>query len=130
MTITPAQKHTAETADLLNRVQAWRRFVSISNPLANGDHIRILADGIVFRAQQLAADYPVRFYDVALFLLERTQGWVMNGTPLDQIGPKLPKNLDDLGVLIMSEGSQEAFGAPLSAKEMQAVVKASKQIVH
>lgn len=131
MNIPPRPKlATTEAVDLEVRMEAWRRFVLIANPMANADHVRKLAEDIVGRANVLSIHYPVRFYDVALFFLERTQGWVMNGIALDQIGGKMPKNLDELGVLMMTEGSQERFGGPLTAKELAPVIKASKKIIH
>ena len=122
--------HTPETADLDTRMQTWRRIAVVGNPLANGDYVRTVCEEVVRRAAILAGlNSRLRPLDTAVFLLERSQAWIMTGTPINEIGGKLPKSINDLGVLKMQEGSDEAMGAPLTTRELEAVAKASRKII-
>lgn len=122
--------HTAESADLARRTEEWRRLAILGNPLVNADYIRVVADEIVKRAEILATLHPLNFYTVAVFLLERSAAWVMTGLPINEIGPKLPKNMTQLGVLKMSEGSDVNYGRALTAEELKPVVKHFQKIIH
>lgn len=123
-------RHTPETAQLEKRMELWRRTAVIGNPTANGDYIRTVCEEIVRRAQILSRQSPLNFLDVAVFLLDRSEAWVMGGLPINEIGKKMPKNLTDLGTLKLTEGSAERPGGPLTAKELKPAIKASKTIIH
>lgn len=112
-------------------MENFRRAVLIAHPTANADHVRVLAEEIVKRADILSTQSILRFHDVAQFLLERSQQWVIrDGLALNQIGPSLPKNLTDLGMLKLAEGSANKAGQPLSPQEIAAVRKAKPNIIH
>lgn len=112
-------------------MENFRRAVLIAHPTANADHVRIVAEEIVKRADILSTQSILRFYDVALFLLERAQQWVIrDGLALNQIGPSLPKNLKDLGMLKLAEGSADKAGKPLSPQVIAQVRKAKPNIIH
>jgi hypothetical protein len=126
----PPAPHTPESADLLSRMEQWRRLAVIGNPLINADHVRTVCEEVVRRAQLIAQQHAsLRPLDIAVFLLERSQAWLMAGTPIGEIGRKLPKTMSDLGVLKMSEGSDEVMGAPLTGRELKAVAQASRKII-
>jgi len=117
---------TLETA-----VENFRRSVLTANPTANSDFVRAIGEDIVKRANILSTSAILRFVDVALFLLERAEYWVIRDQlPLDQIGGKMPKNIKELGMLKLAEGSAKRRGAPLTNAEIAAVRNAKPNIIH
>jgi hypothetical protein len=116
-----------EEAALDARMERWRKTAITFQPTANGEYVRTVCSEIVRRAQILSQHYPIRFNDVAVFFLERTEAWVMAGLPINAIGLKLPKNLKDLGIMKMAEGSDQLLGMPLTTEELKAVSEATKK---
>lgn len=119
-----------EQAELVKAMAEWERLVRIGAPAYGPSYIHTVCEEIVKRAEIIASQHPVNFFLVAGFFLERTQAWVMTGLPVEQIGPKLPKNLTDLGVMKMTEGSDVNYGGALTKAELAPVVKHFKKIVH
>lgn len=108
----------AEYVQMEEAMADWRRVAVMSQPMANADYVRTVCEEIVRRAQIIARENPVRFEEVAGFLLTVTRRWVLGGLPITKIGEKLPKNLHDLGMLKLTEGGVN--GGPLTAKEIKA----------
>ena len=99
----------------------WRQVAITCQPMANADYVRTVCEEIVRRAEIIARENPVRFEDVAGFLLTRTRAWVLGGLPITSIGAKLPKNLHDLGMLKLAEGG--LTGGPLTDADIKALNK-------
>lgn len=99
----------------------WRQVAITCQPLANADYVRTVCEEIVRRAQIISRENPVRFEDVAGFLLTRTRAWVLGGLPITSIGGKLPKTLHDLGMLKLAEGGPN--GGPITPAEINALNK-------
>lgn len=125
------------TADLANAqvltsleaaMEDWRKVALTCQPTANADYVRTVCEEIVRRARLLAESSALRFPDVAGFLLTRSRSWVLGGLPVQKIGEKLPKNLHDLGMLKLAEGSED--GGPLSGKELQSAMSHKPRIIH
>lgn len=97
----------------------WKATVVASHPGVSQDYAATLCDEVVKRAQLLSESSYLRTWDVAEFLLDRTRFWILDGLPLDKIGPRLPKTLADLGALKIAEGGRD--GGPLSVNELKQV---------
>ncbi len=111
----------AEVVRLEEAMADWRQAVIGAQPLVNADYIRTVCEEIVRRAEIIARENPVRFEDVAGFLLTRSRAWVLGGLPVQKIGEKMPKNLHDLGMLKLAEGGQD--GGPINAAQLHAANK-------
>lgn len=119
-----------EEAKLEFRMQEWRRLALLGQPTANPDYVRTVSEEIIRRAKIISEQSPVRFLDVAVFFLERTESWLMQGLPMTSIGPRLPKNVTELGLMKMAEGSAQIPGGALTAEELKAVAKSSRKIIN
>lgn len=120
----------ARPGDIEPKLIQFRQLAQIANPTANADFIRAVGDDIVKRAHVLSLHYPVDFMTVAVFLLERAADWATQSVPLDQIGGRMPKDLAELGMLKLAEGSAMAQGKPLTPTELQPVLKGKRHIIH
>lgn len=107
----------AELVRLEEAMADWRRVVCTTQPGVNADYVRTVCEEIVRRAKILAETNPIRFEDVAAFLLTRSRAWVLGGMPVNRIGHKLPKTLGDLGMMKIAEGGQN--GEPLSVEDLK-----------
>lgn len=105
----------------------WRQVAITCQPTANADYVRTVCEEIVRRARILSEQSVLNFPQVAGFLLTRSRAWVIGGLPVAKIGEKLPKTLDDLGMLKLAEGSDH--GGPLDGKELKAAL-AHKRKLH
>ena len=123
-------KQVAFVQDLERRMAQWRRIAAIGHPATSADYIRTVCEEIVRRAEILSTLWAVDFKTVAVFLLERSEAWVMAGLPIEQIGRKLPKNLTDLGIMKLSEGSDQTPGAPLTGAELKQVSKHFRKTIN
>lgn len=117
------RRMTPEEAAVDLRMEQWRKTVCTIHPMASGDYIRTLSEEIVRRAVILSQHWPIRALDVAVFFLERTEAWVMGGLALNQIGHKLPKNLREIGIMMMAEGSPHMAGLPLTKEDLADIKK-------
>lgn len=121
---------TAEEAEIERKMEQFRRTACLAEPMTNADYIRTVSEEIVRRAQILGQHWPIRVLDVAAFFLERSEAWILSGTPVNQIGPKLPKNLNDIGLMMIAEGSQQLSGLPLTREELAVIKKEMAKKVH
>ncbi len=124
----PFQQPPKELVTLEEAMADWRQVVITCQPTANADYVRTVCEEIVRRARLLAESSHLRFPEVAAFLLTRSRSWVLGGLPVQKIGEKLPKNLHDLGMLKLAEGSED--GGPLSGKELQSAMSHKPRIIH
>lgn len=115
--------------DLAKAIDAWRQAVLVMRPMANADFVRQLCEDIVKRAHLLSEQSRLRFVDVAIFLLDRSRAWVIEGLPLDQIGGKMPKTLSELGMMKLAEGSVVNKGQPLTPDELLGIKRNFKPII-
>lgn len=100
-------------------MERWVALVGASRLGTSEEYIRVVCKEIVERARILSLHSFLRFPDVAEFLLDRALAWAHAGLPLNQIGSRLPKTLDDLGALKIAEGGRD--GGPLSSHELKQV---------
>ncbi len=119
-----------EEIDLLSKMEHFRMVACRAEPMTNADYIRTVSEEIPRRAQILSQHWPIRFLDVAGFFLERAEAWILGGLPVNQIGHKLPKNLREIGILMMAEGSQQLSGLPLSSAELAEIKKQLRKKAH
>lgn len=99
----------------------WRRVALTCQPHLNADYVRTVCEEIVRRAEHLSTTSHLEFGKVAAFLLTRSRSWVLGGLPVGEIGGKMPKTLDDLGMMKIAEGGQE--GQPLTKAELKKATK-------
>lgn len=97
----------------------WRQVVITSQPTANADYVRTVCEEIVRRAQIISQSGPVEFARIANFFLDRTQAWVLGGLPVSAIGAKLPKNLQELGFMVMQENVNPLTGGPITPADLK-----------
>jgi hypothetical protein len=109
---------------LEQQMVSWRQIVLTHNPALNADYVRTVCEEIVRRAYLISTTSPLRHEEVARFLLERSLAWVMAGTPVQQIGGRLPKTLGDLGMLRIAEG------AALTDQEIAAIRNVKRPVFH
>jgi hypothetical protein len=95
----------------------WRQVVITTQPTANPDFVRATCDEIVNRARFLSTASKLNFPEVAAFLLTRSRAWVLGGSSVNSIMPRMPKTLGDLGMMKIAEGGQH--GEPLSATDLK-----------
>lgn len=108
-----SQVHTLD-----NMMANWRHAVINCQPTANADYVRTVCEEIVRRAQIISQSGPVEFAKIAAFFLDRTRAWVLGGLPVSSIGAKLPKNLQELGFMVMQENVNPLTGAPLTDTDL------------
>jgi hypothetical protein len=114
----PGSQHLVRMEEAMSD---WRMVAIRAQPMVNADYIRTVCEEIVRRAEILSRESTLRFEEVAGFLLTRTRAWVLGGLPVTKIGEKLPKNLHDLGMLKLAEGS--ITGGPLTDDDINAFNK-------
>lgn len=99
----------------------WIKLVSQAQPGLNDRYVQTVCEEVVRRAEALCIMSNLSFMKVAPFLLERTKQWVLGGVAVNQIGVRLPKTLDDLGMMMIAEGG--VGGKPLTGKELKTANK-------
>lgn len=99
----------------------WRRAVIGAQPVVNADFVRETCVLVVRRAKTLSETNRLNFPEVAAFLLTRSRDWVLGGLPVIKIAEKLPKDLSELGIMMMAEGGVN--GSPLPASKLKQVHK-------
>jgi hypothetical protein len=95
----------------------WCQLVAQGHPLLNPVFIKTSCEQVVQQAHRLSVQYKVNFKDTSLFLLMRSRAWIISGLPVGQVVSRLPKNLRDLGALVISEGGKD--GQPLSREDLR-----------
>lgn len=109
---------------LEEQMTRWRMLVLTYKPTLNADHVRTVCEEIVRRATHLSTISPLRHEEVAKFLLERSLRWIIAGEPFNSIGGKLPKTLNELGMLRLAEGR------PITDSEIAAIKNVKRPILH
>lgn len=117
-----AQAHN----ELKARMERWKAVATMGEPLTNRVLITTICEEIVRRAFALAQQSDLRPHEVATFLLERSEAWLIAGRKVGEIGRDIPRTLGELGLLKLREGSDTVVNAPLSKYELAAVAKATK----
>lgn len=113
-------KKGAVLVSLEEAMDDWRRVACTAQPAANADYVRTVCDEIVNRARMLSETSKLNFPEVAAFLLTRSRAWILGGTPINNIGAKMPKTLGDLGMMKIAEGG--AHGGPLSVTDLKSAL--------
>jgi len=110
-------------ATLETDMNNWRQVAMTCQPTVNADYVRTVCEEIVRRAQLICQSSPADPDKVIPFLLEATRRWVMEGVPVGQLGLRVPKTIDELGILIVKMNLNPTTGEKLSARELKAANK-------
>lgn len=96
----------------------WRSIAAQCNPGKSAALILTVQQEILRRANKLGEQGPVSQQKVAEYLLKVSTNWLFANTPVEKIMERMPKTLDDLGLLIMREGAPDS-GQKLTAAELK-----------
>ena len=116
-----------EALELDAKQTRWANTVLMLHPTADRVYLQTVAEEIVRRAALIAMQSPVESCEVASFFLDRTLAWVVGGMPVPKIGPALPRNVKELGEMILRERIHPHTGGKLTAADLQPITKGRRK---
>lgn len=106
----------------------WAMTIRQAHPTVDPAYLQTVSEEIVRRAHLIAMQHPgVDSLSVASFFLDRTLAWVIGGMAVPKIGPALPRNVKELGEMVLRERVNPISGGRLTAADLQPVIKGSRK---
>ena len=95
--------------DLERRTLRFRSVVATLRPGTPEPIVVAVGAAVRTRAEQLSAESRLRFFDVAEFLFDRAENWLLEGTPIDEIADRLLTDLESLGFAKIAASAQSRY---------------------
>lgn len=125
-----AQTHRApfqKVWELQEKQTRWANTIQLQHPTVDRVYLQTVSEEIIRRAEIISMQSPVESTAIASFFLDRTLAWVMAGMAVPKIGPALPRNLEELGEMILRERVNPLTGGKLTAADLQPIKKGSRK---